>query len=382
MSLLTVIVPLYNNEKYIRQCLDSICNQSYRDISIIVVDDGSTDEGGFIADEVAKNDNRIIVIHQENKGLAEARFCGLNKCQTEYSTFVDSDDFILNNSYEYAVESMESGIDMIFFEISRYFSDKHIRRERHTLSPGLYDKNRIEDEIYDKLIWDFNKDCRGLEPSQCVRITKTKLLIERYESFKERVFYGEDILVTYPIHMKIQSLEVAPYSFYMHRQYTEERPYICSDSFFREVYCLYNQLYTAFLPYYDNSYLFKRQIEYLYMYLVQEKRNHISTNPLKDRYLFPFDKTAPGKRMILYGAGNVGRVFYHQLDKIRYSSAVLWVDKDAEYLNDDRIKGINEISGFDADYVVVAIDDRRICIEVANYLKGLGIDDEKIIYGC
>lgn len=374
MSLLTVIVPLYNNEKYIRQCLDSICNQSYRDISIIVVDDGSTDGSGLIADEIAENDDRIRVIHQENKGLAEARFCGLRKCLTEYSTFVDSDDFILNNSYEYAVEFMEKNIDMIHFEISRYYDDTRAKREEHVLPAGYYDNSRIQDEVFHRLIWDFNSNCRGLEPSQCVRITKTELLRSRYEEFTDRVHYGEDSLITYPLYLKIKSLEIVPYSYYMHRQYMTGRPYICADGFFKEVYDLYNQLVKAFKSCFDMSYDFKKQIDHLYMYLVQEKKDYTDQFSLKDRFLFPFDKTVYGKNILLYGAGVMGHVYYNQLNKIDYCKDLLWVDRNYDFFNDKRIKNVDEIKKFDADYVVIAIENKTIHNEVVSFLIESGID--------
>lgn len=382
MSLLTVIVPLYNNEQFIEQCINSICNQSYSDVKIVVVDDGSTDKGGELADEIARNDNRITVIHQCNKGPAEARYCGLKNCNTEYATFVDSDDFVHEKSYEYSVEYMVKGIDMIFFEISRYFNENHIKRERHTLKPGYYSNDRIRNEIFDRLIWDFKNNCRGLEPSQCVRITKTKLLIERYEEFSDRVYYGEDTLITYPLFLKIHSLVVVPFSYYMHRQYLDERPYIDSDGFFKEVYCLYNQLNNAFENYTDLPYDFRKQIDYLYMYLVQEKKDHNSSYPLKDRYLFPFNKTTPNRKILIYGAGNVGRVFYHQLEKINYTNDVLWVDRNANSYNDVRIMNLDSIKEFDADYAVIAINDLDVCNEVAKKLIGFGIEEKRIIFGC
>ncbi len=374
MSLLTVIVPLYNNEQYVRQCLESICNQSFRDISIIVVDDGSTDRGGVIADEVARNDERIEVIHQANKGLAEARYCGLKHCHSEYATFVDSDDFILEKSYENAVEFMDEHVDMIFFEITRYYDASRVKREEHVLPSGFYNHSRIQNEVFYRLIWDFDGNCRGLEPSQCVRITKTELLLERYEEFTDRVHYGEDTLITYPLYLKINSLEVVPYSYYMHRQYPEGRPYIFADSFFEEVYKLYNQLVRAFHTCFGNPYMFEKQIDYLYMYLVQEKKNNADLFSLKDRFLFPFDKIVYGKNILLYGAGAMGHVYYNQLSKIGYCKNLLWVDKNYDFYNDMRIKSVDEIKKYDADYVVIAIEKKRICDEVVEFLVEEGID--------
>lgn len=93
-ELVSIIVPVYNVEKYLRRCIDSIINQTYRNIEIIIIDDGSTDNSGKICDEYAKRDNRIKIIHQQNKGVSSTRNNGIEHANGKYITFVDSDDFI------------------------------------------------------------------------------------------------------------------------------------------------------------------------------------------------------------------------------------------------------------------------------------------------
>ncbi|WP_405336289.1 glycosyltransferase family 2 protein [Fibrobacter sp.] len=104
--LISVIVPIYNVEVYLRRCLDSVLRQTYRNIEIVLVDDGSPDRCPEICDEYAKNDNRIKVIHQKNGGLAHARNVGIANSKGEYLTFVDSDDYV---SDDY-VESLYKGL--------------------------------------------------------------------------------------------------------------------------------------------------------------------------------------------------------------------------------------------------------------------------------
>ena len=96
--LISIIVPIYNVELYLQRCLDSIVNQSYTNLEIILVNDGSQDNCPQICDEYAAKDNRIVVIHKENGGLSDARNAGLEICRGEYISFVDSDDWI-NNEY-------------------------------------------------------------------------------------------------------------------------------------------------------------------------------------------------------------------------------------------------------------------------------------------
>lgn len=100
MPKISVIVPVYNVAPYLKKCVDSIINQTFTDIEIILVDDGSTDESGTICDQYAQKDSRVKVIHKPNGGLSDARNSGLEVCSGEYIGFVDSDDWISPDMYE------------------------------------------------------------------------------------------------------------------------------------------------------------------------------------------------------------------------------------------------------------------------------------------
>lgn len=99
-ELISIIVPVYNVEQYLDDCLISIINQTYKNLEIILIDDGSTDKSGKICDEYAKKDSRIIVIHKENGGVSSARNAGLRIAKGAYIGFVDPDDWIAEDMYE------------------------------------------------------------------------------------------------------------------------------------------------------------------------------------------------------------------------------------------------------------------------------------------
>mgnify|MGYP003293215570 CR=1 FL=1 len=110
---ISVVVPVYNVEKYLFKCVNSILQQTYKDLEIILVDDGSTDESGIICDELATMDNRIIVIHQTNQGLSAARNTGIENSHGEFIGFVDGDDFIEPTMYEVmARHAIDDCVDM------------------------------------------------------------------------------------------------------------------------------------------------------------------------------------------------------------------------------------------------------------------------------
>ena len=107
MPCVSVIVPIYNQQNYLRQCIESILEQTFRDLEILLIDDGSTDTSGSICDEYAVMDPRIKVIHKENGGLSDARNAGLDRCSGQYILFVDADDFIAGNM----IEKLQSAIE-------------------------------------------------------------------------------------------------------------------------------------------------------------------------------------------------------------------------------------------------------------------------------
>ncbi len=106
-ELVSIIVPVYNVEQYLEKCVNSIINQSYKNLEIILVDDGATDNSGKICDELAKLDNRIKVYHKENGGLSDARNYGVERATGEYIGFVDSDDYIDPEMYEKLYEAIK-----------------------------------------------------------------------------------------------------------------------------------------------------------------------------------------------------------------------------------------------------------------------------------
>ena len=100
-KLISIVLPIYNVEKYIEKCMDSVLNQTYKNIEVILVDDGSPDRCPKICEEYAKKDNRIKVVHKENGGLSDARNAGIKVANGEYITFIDSDDYIDQDYVEF-----------------------------------------------------------------------------------------------------------------------------------------------------------------------------------------------------------------------------------------------------------------------------------------
>lgn len=377
--ILSVIVPIFNVEKYLCQCIDSILHQTLQDIEIILVDDGSTDKSAMICDGYANKDSRIKVFHQENKGLVEARKYGVELSSSPYITFVDSDDFIDKEAYSYALDSMEEGIDVICFGIIRYYEGRKCNEVQCTpFAEKRYSKKDIKEEIIPQMIWKEKDNSFGLDPSLCTKIIKKDLLLKSYSLLKVmKFYYGEDSAIIYPVINMADSMEIKSYSYYYHRHRdVGECPiYIQDNDFFHKLYIVYKHLNLYF---YDNDVLIK-QIEQFFMYSVNLKRKAYGENYQITKYLFPFDQVEKNQKIVLYGAGVMGNTYYHQLLQVRYCKVVLWVDKNYQKYNVFGVKNIDNISTADYDKIVIAIENLDVAEDVRDYLMEKGIEFGKII---
>lgn len=140
MKKISVIVPVYNIEKYLSQCLDSIIHQTYKNLEIILVDDGSTDSSGLICDNYSQKDKRIKIIHKCQGGLSDARNAGLKIATGEYISFIDSDDFIDKNMYSILINNTQKyNSDIVWFNYYNYYSKKHFINSSIIKNNDLYD---------------------------------------------------------------------------------------------------------------------------------------------------------------------------------------------------------------------------------------------------
>ena len=156
-DLISIIVPVYNIEQYIEQCVLSIRNQTYKNIEIILIDDGSTDGSGNICDKLAEGDQRIKVIHKKNGGLATARKDGVNSAKGKYIGFVDGDDWIEPNMYEslynFAIENDAQMVTSAGYREYPGVRGKNILRDG--LPQGLYDMTDADNLLIKNILFEW-----------------------------------------------------------------------------------------------------------------------------------------------------------------------------------------------------------------------------------
>lgn len=379
MAQLTVIVPIYNTEKYLHQCVDSILNQTMKDIDIILVDDGSTDSSGHICDKYSEQYSNVRVVHQKNMGLYGARLIGMKYCKTQYVTFVDADDFIEMDAYVHALDAMRNNIDIVLFDIYNYSEKMNIKKRSSTVFPyGVYDRRKIREIIFPKLIWNGSLS-NALQPYLVTKIFKFDLLYKVLCLYnKTEQYYGEDNITTYAAVKMAESVEFVNHAYYNYRarDVGEIPPYISSDTFFDEAYCLYKYLKNLFVDEADVL----RQLDMFYIEAINCRKKiygmSVSSNI---RYIFPFDRVEKSKNIVLYGAGEVGKSYREQLAMLEYSKNILWVDKNYEKYHRDDIVSVDNILEFPYDYIVVAVANKEVVASICKDLFSMGISEEKVV---
>lgn len=194
----SVIIPIYNAEKYLTQCIESVLNQTLQNIEIILINDGSKDGSEDICKEFLKKDSRIKYYYKTNEGLAAARQDGINMASGEYIGFVDSDDWVELDMYEKMyLSAMKNDADVVLCNCFEY-SEKKNRTE---LRPGAYNESQILEEILPKTLIRIDEEGRrrNIRWSNCLRIYKKKTIDENKIQFQKELRRCQDLAFTYDV---------------------------------------------------------------------------------------------------------------------------------------------------------------------------------------
>lgn len=201
----SIVVPIYNVEKYLKRCLDSIQNQTYHNIEVILVNDGSTDSCADICHQFQKKYSDIIYVEKQNGGLVSAWLTGLKYVTGQYICFIDSDDFISQDYIFTLVNALEQDVDMVSMNCIRYFDDgTQSIFKINSISPGTY---KIDD-IKERIISDFGATFRIIATCRWAKIIKTDLVLKYSQYVSEKISYGEDQQLTVGIMLGCNKIKV------------------------------------------------------------------------------------------------------------------------------------------------------------------------------
>ena len=198
MELISVIVPIYNVERYLRRCVESLRRQTYSHLEIILVDDGSPDGCPDICDEYIQLDNRIKVLHKKNDGLGYARNSGLEITTGQYVLFIDSDDWISDDHIENLYREMIlNQAEMVLGSFTDVNKKGEVKRHHMMVREGVYEKNEITEDILPQLIAGGIKDSQDviIQSSCCMNLYCMHIIRENKLRFgSEKVAVAEDLL--------------------------------------------------------------------------------------------------------------------------------------------------------------------------------------------
>lgn len=377
--LVSIIVPIYNIEKYIGCCIESIINQTYVNIEIILLDDGSTDKSGEICDGYKAKDRRITVIHKYNEGLVATRKMGLNVSSGEYIMFVDGDDWLENNAVEVLINSaLGDSFDMV----QCGFIEEGEQKRLITQSDREYTK--LPNDEKKKLIEGWLENSYSCVTSTIWgKIYSRGTITNAYCSVPNDLNIGEDFANYVKIIANLSNVKIVSNPLYHYR--------IRNGSLSRGT----DDLKRGIQHDYITNYVFLELInspldvdrDILYKWLFGRKKEYIMKNDMYFnetylRYFFPNIEIFFGKKIIIYGAGRVGKDYYKRFRIYSQCKIVGWVDKNSSEIDIDyyEIEPVSHIDETDYDYIVIAVSKDDLANEIITELIKKGIDTDKVIW--
>lgn len=214
----SIIVPVYKVEKYIKRCVDSVINQDLKDIEIILIDDESPDGCPAICDNYAKSDNRIKVIHKKNGGLGLARNSGLEKATGKYVAFLDSDDYVDKDTYSFLYSICEQEkLDGVYYAYEVIRSDGSIIGHNSSKIIKLYDGNRFTKRLSLEMLGSLphEKHDRNVQMSSCTAFYKREIIeIHHIRFHSEREIISEDLVFNIDFLAVVEKVVTIPTTFY------------------------------------------------------------------------------------------------------------------------------------------------------------------------
>lgn len=375
--LISVIVPIYMIDRYVGLCIESIINQTYRDLEIILVDDGGKDRCPEICDLYKKKDDRIKVIHKPNGGLVSARKAGLQQSNGEYISYVDGDDWIGPGFIEglYTAAST-GGADMVCAGFTRDLFSRSVSFS-NTLPSGIYEGEKLR-KLWMNMASTGAYYRPGISTYVWNKLFKREILLDPQSRVDNRISIGEDGAVTYPALLSCSRVAVIDNVAYHYRQR--------EDSMLKQ----------------SAGYSFEAQkLKYLYDYLMQWAERTPQELGIKEQIVdyvlsiaimrsggrlpqddySTFDSAYYGKNVVVYSAGTFGQQLVNRFRETEHCNVVAWLDDDYwEYrrccLDVDPVESVSSLS---FDYILIATVDELVAEKTERRLMDLGVSKEKLL---
>jgi glycosyltransferases involved in cell wall biogenesis len=278
--LISVIVPVYNVEMYLTECVESIQQQTYKNLEIILIDDGSTDGSGIMCDSFSSTDHRVKVIHKENGGLVSAWQCGTKAASSEYIIYVDSDDWIERDHIRVlaqALKACDSDIVSIPLHVLGEGKDYFVKGR---VECGHYDQEEIRKYIFPQLLHAEDFSQMGIPWSRSGKLIRKKLIMDNLIYSYEKATFEEDLNIMFPVFQDAKAISIidAEDGYYCYRL----RHGSMIHSYNKEMYHNINEIYRRLFECIDdksNKNVFQIQLHEEYMHAIARAVVNELNNP-------------------------------------------------------------------------------------------------------
>lgn len=380
--LISVIVPVYNVKDYLEECLESIIKQSYTNLEIILVDDGSADGSAEICDRYAQTDNRMKVIHQENQGVARARKNGVLCSTGMYTGFVDADDKINSNMFEFMFENIGK-CDVITVGCYGETVAGVKFEQTDSFAEGIYASEEDLDFFHANMLAYQNRYEYGALPYLWNKLFRTELLKEVMSNIDSVLSFAEDGEVVFQYLLKCEKICVTHKCLYYYRRREDSFMRSVDENYMHNLYKIYLALKSAFEKHPKKETLMRQ----LQLFVTQRiywitGRMGFPAETRTTCYAFPYSDLDRNDRIVLYGAGKIGMAYYRQIFFHKLANMVLWVDKNWESYSDSYMPlfSPDSIKDCEYDYLIIAVKKKELADEIRQELIQQGVEDAKILW--
>jgi len=361
----SVLVTSYNIEEYIEECICSIFENQGTPYEVIVVDDGSSDATRNVLERLAIRFPLLQIVKQDNQGVTKARINGLLHAKGNYVVFVDGDDYVLPDMLRVLMDAAaENGADVIL-------NQAYIRKsgnQEDIYESGIDETMCHGREELKNFLWD-DETGRGILPNLWGNLYRKSVALKAMQEMPQDVRYAEDEMFLWSLLHFAETIKLIRTPIYVYRHRANSVCNTRQTHFLRDLDEKYNYLYNL---YFDNPQI-KKQLAYKTVHELMSLR--FLDGGAIEFHMFPYQVIPGGRRIILYGAGQVGQSYYRQIEVNHYCEIVAWCDSRFEVLGDDRIIGIQEaLSLASYDYILIAILNERM----AEHIKQELVDKQKV----
>jgi glycosyltransferase involved in cell wall biosynthesis len=376
--LVSIIIPIYNSEAFLDKCIQSALNQSYKNIEVILVNDGSIDSSGEMCDNYAFIDNRVKVIHKNNGGLVSSRKTGLIASTGEYILYIDGDDWIELDLIEYYVKQIiEHNADVV---VSSHIVNLEGREDIliNSLPSGVYNKEQLKSIIYPKMMYTGKFSQFGIFSYSWGKLYKKELLLKNQLKVNENITIGEDALCLYPTLLDANMLVILEQPGYHYRQRADSLIKTLRKIDISKMQKVYNDFKDIF---FDKGVLdiMLPQLQYYLLSLLIINTEGPNIDNITD--LYPFNKIESKKGLVIYGGGTFGQHMYKKIINNKSYNILAWIDEKYKHYSKLNlpVTGFNKIKSLKYDAIIIALMDEDNSNQIFSKLIKQGIDKNKII---